>query len=70
MRYDCFMFNDELDLLRLRLNVLRGQVDLFVLVEAPLTHSGQAEAATLRRTRGGVCRVPDSTRRCRPERRC
>lgn len=40
MIYDCFTFNNELDLLEIRLNVLEGTVDRFVLVEADRTHRG------------------------------
>ena len=38
---DCFIFDDELDLLEIRLQELSPYVDLFVLVEADKTHSGQ-----------------------------
>lgn len=40
MIYDCFTFFNELDLLEIRLNVLKDVVDKFVLVEARQTHSG------------------------------
>lgn len=38
MIYDCFLFNNELDLLEIRLHELAGVVDKFVLVEANVTH--------------------------------
>jgi hypothetical protein len=38
--WDCFCFNNELDLLAVRLAELAPVVDHFVIVEAPLTHSG------------------------------
>lgn len=41
MVYDCFSFFNELDLLEIRLNVLKDVVDKFVLVEAAQTHTGQ-----------------------------
>ena len=41
MIYDCFSFFNELDLLEIRLNVLKDVVDKFVLVEAGETHSGR-----------------------------
>ena len=41
MIYDCFSFFNELDLLEIRLNVLKDVVDKFVLVEAGETHSGK-----------------------------
>jgi beta-1,4-mannosyl-glycoprotein beta-1,4-N-acetylglucosaminyltransferase len=37
---DAFMFNDELDLLEVRLHELSDVVDKFVLVEATRTHTG------------------------------
>jgi len=37
--YDCFIFNTEIDILRLRLAYLYNTVDYFVLVEAPRTLS-------------------------------
>ena len=41
MIYDCFLFNDELDLLQLRLQFLDDAVDKFVIVESERTISGQ-----------------------------
>ena len=41
MVYDCFSFFNELDLLEIRLNVLKDVVDRFVLVEAVRTHTGK-----------------------------
>ena len=41
MTYDCFSFFNELDLLEIRLNVLKDVVDKFVLVEAGETHAGK-----------------------------
>lgn len=41
MVYDCFQFFNELDLLKLRLNVLSEHVDKFVLVESTVTFSGE-----------------------------
>jgi beta-1,4-mannosyl-glycoprotein beta-1,4-N-acetylglucosaminyltransferase len=40
MIYDIFSFNNELDMLELRLNILNSHVDKFVLVEADKTFSG------------------------------
>jgi hypothetical protein len=40
MIYDCFIFDNELDLLEIRLNTLADVVDCFVLVEAETTHQG------------------------------
>ena len=38
--YDIFSFNNELDMLELRLNILNDYVDYFVIVEATETFSG------------------------------
>jgi beta-1,4-mannosyl-glycoprotein beta-1,4-N-acetylglucosaminyltransferase len=38
---DTFIFWNELDLLEIRLNMLNPYVDKFVLVEAPITHTGK-----------------------------
>ena len=43
MTYDCFTFFNELDLLEIRLNVLKDVVDRFVLVEARETHAGKSK---------------------------
>lgn len=40
MIYDCVSFFNELDLLEIRLNVLKDVVDKFVIVEATQTHTG------------------------------
>ena len=40
MIFDCFTFLNELDLLEIRLRELYDTVDYFVLVEAPITFSG------------------------------
>lgn len=40
MVYDCILFNDELELLELRLNYLNKLVDKFVIVESAYTFSG------------------------------
>lgn len=38
--YDCFIFNNEIDLLNLRLHELSDVVDMFVIIESTETHSG------------------------------
>lgn len=38
--FDCFVFNNENDLLKIRLNILNKFVDYFIIVEAGETHSG------------------------------
>ena len=39
--YDCFLFNNELDLLEIRLKYLWDVVDTFVIVEADTTFAGE-----------------------------
>ena len=43
MRYDCFTFFNELELLQIRLAELSSVVDVFVIAEAPWTFQGQAK---------------------------
>ena len=40
MIYDCILFNDELDILDLRLHTLNNSVDKFVIVESTVTFTG------------------------------
>ena len=40
MIYDCFIFNNEIDLLELRLSILDDVVDKFVIIEGDKTFSG------------------------------
>lgn len=39
--YDCFLFYNELDVLDIRLNLLKGIVDKFVILESTITFSGK-----------------------------
>lgn len=41
MIYDCFQFFNELDMLKIRMNVMNPVVDRFVISEATVTFSGQ-----------------------------
>ena len=41
MVYDCFQFFNELDILKIRMNVLNDVVDKFVISEATVTFSGK-----------------------------
>ena len=43
MIYDCFPFNNELDMLEIRLNHHSQFVDKFVLTECPWTYSGRSK---------------------------
>lgn len=52
MIYDCFSFFNELDLLEIRLNVLKDVVDRFVLVEAGETHAGKPKPFYFEENRG------------------
>jgi len=37
---DCFIFNDELEILDIRLNILNNYVDKFIIVESIINHQG------------------------------
>lgn len=52
MIYDCFSFFNELDLLEIRLNILKDVVDKFVLVEAGETHTGKPKPFYFEEDRG------------------
>ena len=39
--FDCFIFNNEVELLEIRLNILNDVVDKFVIVEGKSTFSGK-----------------------------
>ena len=52
MVYDCFPFFNELDLLEIRLNVLKDVVDRFVIVEAGETHTGKPKPFYFEENRG------------------
>lgn len=43
--YDCFVFNNEFDILELRLKLLHNHVEKFILVESKQTHSGMKKPA-------------------------
>lgn len=43
--YDCFVFNNEFDILELRLKLLSDRVEKFILVESKQTHSGISKPA-------------------------
>ena len=38
--FDCFLYNNEDEILELRLNILNEKVDYFVIVESKYTHTG------------------------------
>ena len=57
--YDCFSFFNELDLLEIRLNVLKDVVDRFVLVEAGETHAGKPKPFYFEENRGRFAAFAD-----------
>ena len=59
MIYDCFSFFNELDLLEIRLNVLKDVVDKFVLVEAGETHSGKPKPLHFKENEARFARFRD-----------
>ena len=38
--FDCFIFNHEVELLEIRLNILNDYVDKFIITEGDMTFSG------------------------------
>ena len=44
--FDCFIFNNEVELLELRLNILNDVVDKFVIVEGSSTFSGKKKKSS------------------------
>jgi beta-1,4-mannosyl-glycoprotein beta-1,4-N-acetylglucosaminyltransferase len=51
MKYDCFYFFDEFDLLEIRLNVLDSVVDKFVLIESTETFNGKQKSLVFQQNR-------------------
>lgn len=43
MIYDCFTFFNEIELLKIRLNILNDVVDKFIIVEADKTQRGESK---------------------------
>ena len=39
-KYDCFIFNHEVELLEIRFNILNDYVDKFIITEGDITFSG------------------------------
>ncbi len=52
MIIDSFMFNDDLDMLEFRLDMLFHKVDAFIIVEADRTHQGAQKPSYFRENRG------------------
>jgi len=48
---DCFPFFNELDILRMRLELLSEHVDKFLICESDVTHSGEKNHFIMRKTR-------------------
>jgi len=63
MIYDCFMYNNEVELVDLRINLLKHKVDHFVAIELSHTHSGKAKTQVPLQTHPQLdviqVRVPD-----------
>lgn len=52
MVYDCFQFFNEIDILKLRMNILNDIVDKFVIVESTVTFSGNEKKLNFAENRG------------------
>lgn len=50
--FDCFPFNDELDLLEMRLTEMDAVVDRFVITESPITYTGQPKPLYFEENKG------------------
>ncbi len=50
MLYDCFLYNGESDILKLRLGVIGALVDQIVIVESSVAFSGRSKALTFKPT--------------------
>lgn len=59
MIYDCFIFFNELELLDIRLNMLKDVVDKFVLVEGKKTHTGNDKPLYFQENRGRFAAFED-----------
>ena len=59
MVYDCISFFNELEVLEIRLNVLKDVVDRFVIVEAPWTHTGRTKELVFEKHRGRFAEFAD-----------
>ena len=53
MIYDCIPFFNELDILKLRMQILSPYVDRFVLEESTVTFSGEKKEMTFARSGPG-----------------
>jgi beta-1,4-mannosyl-glycoprotein beta-1,4-N-acetylglucosaminyltransferase len=57
--YDCFIFNNELDLLELRLNILDDVVDKFVIIEGKKTFAGNDKESIFLKNKEKFSRLED-----------
>ena len=49
--YDCFLFFNEIDLLKLRMNILKNKVDYFVIVESTSTFTSKNKSLLFQKHR-------------------
>ena len=50
-KYDCFIFNHEVELLEIRFNILNDYVDKFIITEGDITFSGLPKESHYLRTK-------------------
>ena len=49
--FDCFIFNHEIELLEMRMNILNDYVDKFVITEGDITFSGKPKESHFSKNR-------------------
>lgn len=59
MVYDCFQFYNELDILKIRMNVLKDVVDKFVISESTVTFSGKKKPMYFKENEEMFCEFAD-----------
>ena len=62
MVYDCIPFFNELDILKLRLNILNPLVDKFIIEEATVTFSGEPKELCFQKKQRNVPGIPSQDR--------
>ena len=59
--YDCFLFFQEIELLKLRLDYLYDHVDFFIIVESAQTFSGREKEFEFQKIKDSITKFEDKT---------
>ena len=62
--FDTMIFNDELDMLEIRMQELKDVVDFFVIVESRVTHSNKPKPLVFEQNKARFNFVADKVGRC------